>query len=153
MESKLGAPPPQVLWPVPGGPGLLLPPRAGGRHPTGQQLYWSRSVPDGQGDTRLICSLIQYSYVTAFSCSVTPPPVAGPERKVSLRSLLVTDTPARFGFSEYNADTYGPIAFTALVTVAALAPDPEVPVSSSSPCRPSVAGADLGPDDPDPADV
>ena len=36
------------------------------------------------------------------------------------------DFRGRFGFSEYNADTYGPIAFAPLVTVAALAPDPEV---------------------------
>ena len=37
------------------------------------------------------------------------------------------DFRGRFGFSEYNADTYGPISFAPLVTVAALAPDPEVP--------------------------
>ena len=36
------------------------------------------------------------------------------------------DFRGRFGFSEYNADTYGPISFAPLVTVAALAPDPEV---------------------------
>ena len=36
------------------------------------------------------------------------------------------DFRGRFGFSEYNADTYGPISLAPLVTVAALAPDPEV---------------------------
>ena len=41
------------------------------------------------------------------------------------------DFRGRFGFSEYNADTYGPISFAPLVTVAALAPDPEVPPAQS----------------------
>ena len=36
------------------------------------------------------------------------------------------DYRGRFGFSEYNADTYAPIAYNPLVTVAALAPDKEV---------------------------
>ena len=36
------------------------------------------------------------------------------------------DYRGRFGFSEYNADTYGPIGFCPLVTVAALAPDDEI---------------------------
>ena len=42
------------------------------------------------------------------------------------------DFRGRFGFSEYNADTYGPISFAPLVTVAALAPDPEVPPTQSA---------------------
>ena len=36
------------------------------------------------------------------------------------------DYRGRFGFSEYNSDTYAPIAYVPLVTVAALAPDQEV---------------------------
>ena len=43
------------------------------------------------------------------------------------RLMRWLDFRGRFGFSEYNADTYGPISFAPLVTVAALAPDPEVP--------------------------
>ena len=42
------------------------------------------------------------------------------------RLMRWLDFRGRFGFSEYNADTYGPISFAPLVTVAALAPDPEV---------------------------
>ena len=45
------------------------------------------------------------------------------------RLMRWLDFRGRFGFSEYNADTYGPISFAPLVTVAALAPDPEVPPS------------------------
>ena len=32
----------------------------------------------------------------------------------------------RFGFSEFNSDTYAPIAFKALVSVVGLSKDPEV---------------------------
>ena len=42
------------------------------------------------------------------------------------RLMRWLDFRGRFGFSEYNADTYGPISLAPLVTVAALAPDPEV---------------------------
>ena len=39
--------------------------------------------------------------------------------------FLLTDAVLRrrFGFSEYNSDTYAPIAFNPLVTVAGIAPD------------------------------
>ena len=36
------------------------------------------------------------------------------------------DFRGRFGFSEYNSDTYAPIAFNALVTVAGSAPDEDI---------------------------
>ena len=32
----------------------------------------------------------------------------------------------RFGFSEFNSDTYAPIAFKALVSVVGLSKDPEI---------------------------
>jgi hypothetical protein len=54
--------------------------------------------------------------------------LTGRELAVKGRERLMRwlDYRGRFGFSEYNADTYGPIAYAPLITVAALAPDPEV---------------------------
>merc|ERR1719500_1906367 len=42
------------------------------------------------------------------------------------RILRWLDFRGRFGFSEYNSDTYAPIAFDALVTVAGIAPDDDI---------------------------
>ena len=42
------------------------------------------------------------------------------------RLLRWLDFRGRFGFSEYNSDTYAPIAFDALVTVAGSAPDEDI---------------------------
>ena len=43
-----------------------------------------------------------------------------------LRILRWLDFRGRFGFSEYNSDTYAPIAFNPVVTVAGIAPDNDI---------------------------
>ena len=42
------------------------------------------------------------------------------------RILRWMDFRGRFGFSEYNSDTYAPIAFNLLVTVAGIGPDNDI---------------------------
>ena len=42
------------------------------------------------------------------------------------RILRWMDFRGRFGFSEYNSDTYAPIAFNPLVTVAGIGPDDDI---------------------------
>ena len=52
--------------------------------------------------------------------------MAGLQSQVSSsQEVLLSDAVSRrrFGFSEYNSDTYAPIAFNPLVTVAGIAPD------------------------------
>lgn len=46
--------------------------------------------------------------------------MSGMEAKQTKQSVF------RYGFSEFNSDTYGPIAYKALASVAALAPDEDI---------------------------
>lgn len=57
-----------------------------------------------------------------------PSKLTGAELRAAGRSRLLEwlDYRIRFGFAEFNSDTYGPIAYEALITLPVLAPDEDI---------------------------
>ena len=80
--------------------------------------------PDLENIIFQVCCSPGYCYTLCQGSNSTGQTLRAKGKERLMRWL---DFRGRFGFSEFNADTYGPISFAPLVTVAALAPDPEVP--------------------------
>ena len=57
-----------------------------------------------------------------------PSKLTGAELRAVARERVLhwLDYRIRFGFSEFNSDTYGPIAYEALITLSVLSPDEDI---------------------------